>query len=95
MVKGVNKNIIEVNNTGSDIFEKIVFYVTPEYGTLGAKALNEASMELEKIFSPDSQDNFSLRKIVKNKARRKKLVIFSVAFVVFISIIVSLAIIFK
>ena len=34
MVKGVNKTIIEVNNTGSKFFEKIVFYVTPQYGNL-------------------------------------------------------------
>ena len=38
MVKGVSKTVIVVNNTGSKLFEKIVFYVTPEYGTLSAKA---------------------------------------------------------
>ena len=27
MVKGVNKRVIEVNNTGNKFFEKIVFYV--------------------------------------------------------------------
>ena len=36
MVKGVNKTVIEVNNTGSKIFEKIVFYVSPQYGNLNA-----------------------------------------------------------
>ncbi len=39
MVKGVNKTIIEVNNTGSKFFEKIVFYVTPQYGKLSTKQL--------------------------------------------------------
>ena len=34
MVKGVSKRIIEVNNTGNKFFEKIVIYVTPEYGNL-------------------------------------------------------------
>jgi hypothetical protein len=43
MVKGVSKTIIEVNNTGSRLFEKIVFYVTPEYGNLSAKQLKKAA----------------------------------------------------
>ncbi len=43
MVKGVNKTIIEVNNTGSRYFEKIVFYVTPQYGNLSAKQLKKAA----------------------------------------------------
>ena len=29
MVKGVNKTVIEVNNTGSKVFDRIVFYVSP------------------------------------------------------------------
>lgn len=43
MVKGVSKTVIEVNNTGSKLFEKIVFYVTPEYGNLSAKQLRRAA----------------------------------------------------
>ena len=43
MVKGVSKTVIVVNNTGSKLFEKIVFYVTPEYGTLSAKQLKKAA----------------------------------------------------
>lgn len=43
MVKGVNKTVIEVNNTGSRYFEKIVFYVTPQYGNLSAKQLKRAA----------------------------------------------------
>ena len=43
MVKGVSKTVIVVNNTGSRLFEKIVFYVTPEYGNLSAKQLKKAA----------------------------------------------------
>jgi len=42
MVKGVNKTVIEVNNTGSKVFDKIVFYVSPSCGNLSAKNLNRA-----------------------------------------------------
>ncbi len=45
MVKGVSKTIIEVNNTGSKYFEKIVFYVTPQYGNLNAKHLKRAAAD--------------------------------------------------
>lgn len=42
MVKGVNKTVIEVNNTGSKIFDRIVFYVSPSCGNLSTKNLNRA-----------------------------------------------------
>ncbi len=48
MVKGVNKRVIEVNQTGNKFFEKIVFYISPEYGDLSLKQLQRAT------------DNFSL-----------------------------------
>ena len=56
MVKGVSKTVIVVNNTGSKLFEKIVFYVTPEYGNLSAKQLKKAasnfSFNYDATFSP-------------------------------------------
>lgn len=42
MVKGVNKTVIEVNNTGSKIFDRVVFYVSPSYSNLNQKNLNRA-----------------------------------------------------
>ena len=46
MVKGVSKTIIEVNDTGSRLFEKIVLYVTPEFSNLSAKQLKKAASSL-------------------------------------------------
>lgn len=42
VVKGVNKTVIEVNNTGSKVFDRIVFYVNPACSNLSAKNLNRA-----------------------------------------------------
>ncbi|MBQ8793214.1 MAG: hypothetical protein IJZ63_00525 [Clostridia bacterium] len=42
MVRGVNKTVIEVNNTGSKIFDRVVFYVSPTYSNLSQKNLNKA-----------------------------------------------------
>ncbi len=72
MVKGVNKNIIEVNDTGSEIFERIVFYVSPSYASLGAKALQKASDNLSQIFI-DKCGCEGLRVRVKRKKRNKLL----------------------
>ena len=61
MVKGVNKTVIEVNNTGSRMFEKIVFYVTPQYGNLSAKQLQKAAQEFSFQFG-ETKTNIPLRK---------------------------------
>ena len=82
MVKGVNKNVIEVNNTGSEMFEKIVFYVSPKFSCLGAKSLEKATDEIEKTLIMTSSSGNALRLRVKNKQKRKRIIIicgFSVA----------------
>ena len=71
MVKGVSKTVIVVNNTGSKLFEKIVFYVTPEYGNLNAKQLRKAASEFS--FNYDYSPAKSLRKRYKRKLNIKLL----------------------
>lgn len=48
MVKGVNKNIIEINDTGNEIFEKVILYIKPQYNNISNKLLNS---ETEKILN--------------------------------------------
>ena len=74
LVKGVSKTIIEVNNTGSQLFEKIVFYVTPEYGNLNAKHLKRAAANFSFNYSNDIKCD-ALRKRVKRKKIIKAVVI--------------------
>lgn len=31
MIKGINRQVVEVKDTGNDCFEKILFFVKPEY----------------------------------------------------------------
>ena len=33
MIKGVNKQVLEVTNTENPYFEKIIFFVKPEYSS--------------------------------------------------------------
>ncbi len=72
MVKGVNKTVIEVNNTGSRYFEKIVFYVTPQYGNLSAKQLKKAASTFSFNF-----DNSMSRQPLRKLRRVRKLTVFS------------------
>ena len=67
MVKGVSKTIIEVNNTGSKFFEKIVFYVTPQYGNLSAKQLKRAASN----FSFNFEDHAPRKTLRKAHARKR------------------------
>ncbi len=69
MVKGVNKTVIEVNNTGSRYFEKIVFYVTPQYGNLTAKQLQKATGMFCFNF-----DDTKIRKPIRKIKKRQKLI---------------------
>ncbi len=78
MVKGVSKTVIVVNNTGSRLFEKIVFYVTPEYGNLSAKQLKKAASEFS--FNYEYSPAKTLRKRYKRKLNVKLLGILGAVF---------------
>ena len=48
MEKGVNRQVLEIHETGSDYFEKAMFFVKPEYSTLGEKKLTASAAQLLK-----------------------------------------------
>ena len=82
MVKGVSKTVIVVNNTGSKLFEKIVFYVTPEYGTLSAKQLKKAASSFSFNYD-DSAPKSALRRRVKRKKHIRILALVSAVVLAF------------
>lgn len=41
MIKGVNRQVVEVNETECDYFEKIMFFVKPEYASLSEGKIRE------------------------------------------------------
>ena len=69
MVKGVNKTVIEVNNTGSKIFDRIVFYVTAQYGNLSAKELMKATENF--TFQFDKRSGRGYKKLRRRMMRKK------------------------
>lgn len=41
MIKGVNRQVVEVRETGSDYFERIIFFVRPEYAGISEGKIRE------------------------------------------------------
>lgn len=70
MVKGVNKTVIEVNNTGSKFFEKIVFYVTPQYGNLSTKQLLRETDNFTFNFAERADRGY---KTLRRRMKRKRM----------------------
>lgn len=73
MVKGVNKTVIEVNNTGSKVFDRIVFYVSPSCGNLSAKNLNRAIKNF--TFQLDERAGKGYTTLRKRRLNRKRMIV--------------------
>lgn len=41
MIKGINSQVLEIHDTGTEYFEKALLFVKPEFVTLGEKDLRE------------------------------------------------------
>lgn len=53
MIKGVNKQVLEINETQNGFFEKAIFFVKPEYSGMGEGRLREsARKEIESAGKP-------------------------------------------
>lgn len=78
MVKGVNKTVIEVNNTGSKIFDRIVFYVTAQYGNLSAKELLKATENF--TFQFDKRSGRGYKRLRRRMLRKRILAISGITF---------------
>ena len=53
MIKGVNKQVLEISETQNGFFEKAIFFVKPEYSGMGEGRLKEsARKEIESAGKP-------------------------------------------
>lgn len=48
MIKGVNRQVVELNDTGNEYFEKAILFVKPEYSGLGEGKLHERAQTIMK-----------------------------------------------
>lgn len=88
MVKGVNKTVIEVKDTGSKMFEKIVLYVAPEYGRLNLTQLQKAAGELVSGLEYRAEHR-SRRKPSRCKLRLKPIVLISIIVLLIVAAILT------
>ncbi len=65
MIKGVNKQILEVTNTENPYFEKIIFFVKPEYKTADRKKLQKEAEALATITQKPPKIKVSKKKILR------------------------------
>ena len=91
MVKGVNKTIIEVNNTGSKVFDRIVFYVSPACSNLSAKNLNRAIKNF--TFQLDERAGRGYKTLRQQRIMRRRVLIAAVVGSVMAAVCITLAII--
>lgn len=64
MIKGVNKQILEVTNTDSPYFEKIIFFVRPESQKLDEQKLHSEAVKLSKIKTKPPRSRRSIRSLL-------------------------------
>lgn len=70
MLKGVNKQVLEINETQNGFFEKAIFFVKPEYSGMGEGRLREsARKEIENAGKPPVRSyrykNDKIKNVVK------------------------------
>lgn len=74
MVKGVNKSVIEISETGNKFFNKIILFVSPEYSGKSDKQLaGEAGAIINQLQGTSRE---SLRKaIIRERKRRRRIIV--------------------
>lgn len=82
MLRGVNRQIIEVNNTGNRYFEKVILFIKPEYSEVSRHKLEDEAYQLLESFGQPPIVKSS-RHIIRQKARfrrrvKKALIYFSI-----------------
>ena len=90
MVKGVNKSVIEISDTGNKFFNKVILFVSPEYAQKSDKQLTTEADEFVKRLQGCPRE--SLRKaIIRERKRRRRLFLcFTVGFLIIFGIVLWL-----
>lgn len=65
MIKGVNKQILEVTNTENPYFEKIIFFVKPEYKNEDSKKLQREAEALATAAQKPPRAKRNKRQIIR------------------------------
>lgn len=86
MVKGVNKTIIEINETGNKVFDRVLLFVNPDKAYSDSMSLKKEALDYIKGLSPDFNTGY-LRKRIKKRRQIKLLIYLSTSFVLLAGIV--------
>ena len=79
MIKGVNKQVLEINETQNGFFEKAIFFVKPEYSGMGEGSLKEsARKEIENAGKPPVRNYKYKNERIKNVIKITAVFIFGI-----------------
>ena len=79
MIKGVNKQVLEISETQNGFFEKAIFFVKPEYSGMGEGRLKEsARKEIESAGKPPVRNYKYKNERIKNITKITAVFIFGV-----------------
>ncbi len=88
MVKGVNRQIIEINDTGNRHFERVLLFVSAGSSDLTEKQLQDKAQEYLKRISPEFDNVPSLRERYRKRSNRRKVFIISAAAVLAVTAVI-------
>ncbi len=96
MLRGVNKRIIEVNDTDSDYFEKALFFVKDDTEFDNKVLENEAKRIIHSYFEPQPRTTKIgyLRYTEEKKKKNRKIKIFTVAGCIAVALCVTAVLLF-
>lgn len=66
MIKGINKQILEVTNPESPYFEKIIFFVRPQGQSVGEEKLKNEALKISKEIKKPPRAKRSTKQLLQN-----------------------------
>ena len=76
MVKGVNKTVIEINETGNKYFERVVFYISPEYSFMSQNKLETKVID----YMSEGVPSLNFRRVKKAHSKKATAAIITALF---------------
>ena len=78
MVKGVNKTVIEINNTGNSYFERAILFIDPEYCCLSEKRIKNEALKYLNGVNKDYPTSLRHRNLLRRKRKKRVIALSSV-----------------
>ena len=87
LIRGINKRIIEVNDTGSDMFEKVLFFVNVNCDYSDKNLEKEAKRIIGEYFIDENNQNIGYLRYTENKNKKIKYLLMFIGVISIISLI--------